>query len=118
MPYIKQDQREALKVIQPANAAQLCYMFSLYLKTEPRTGPIGYRNLIDSYIAGYPKEEVSWKVYAEVLAGAMGALLEVRRRSLPLDDSSDVLADAVGQWYVEVVGPYEDAKLAENGDVF
>ncbi len=114
MPYIKKAQRDALEIIQPANAAQLCYEMCQLIQLEGSPGT--YRALFDGYIAGFPKEEVSWKTYAEVMGAVLGTVSELGRRNLGYDRQP--LMDAFAKWYYEVVGPYEDTKIAENGDVF
>ena len=117
MPYIKQAQRDALKTIQPANAAQLCYELCYFVQLGPDNNKAGmYRSIFDAYLAGFPKEEVTWKTYAEVMGAVMGALAELGRRHLDYDRKP--LMEAFSTWYYEVVGPYEDQKIAENGDVF
>jgi hypothetical protein len=116
MPYIKQRERDILATIQPANAAQLCYVLCELVAAPINNVQEAYRAVFDGYIAGFPKEEVSWKTYAEVMGAILGTVSELGRRKLNYDRQP--LMDAFAKWYYEVVGPYEDAKITENGDVF
>jgi len=114
MPYLKQFERTILQTIQPATAAQLCYEFCVGVVAGVPAE--NYRAVFDSYIAGFPKEEVTYKTYAEVMGAVLGTLSELARRNLDYDRKP--LQDAFARWYHEVVGPFEDTKIEQNGDVF
>lgn len=123
MPYIAEQRRRILKAGgQAENVGELTYLLTDAIIDAQDTYTGWFEDQLEVEIHEYlyvdRVGDPRFKDYAEVI-GALGAtLLEYDRR-----EGTDVrvrnrLNDFIWQWYGRVVGPYEDQKIIENGDVY
>ncbi len=82
-----------------------------YIKQEARKG----LNTISEYSSAAPANagELQY-VFAILIKGYLGS----EYRYQDLNDVMGALAGAQMEFYRKVVAPYEDKKIAENGDVY
>lgn len=122
MPYIVELER---KWIADGNTILSVGMLTYAITDALLSLPLGaditsvIREKIDEYIdaAGQP----SFQLYAEVLGALQAVRLEFHRREprkLFTRQVSRAVRVVTSDFYSQVIGPYEDQKIAQNGDVF
>lgn len=126
MPYITGRERiDLADGNDPLTAGQLTYLITVK-GLETGAGRNEILTLLRRYVEEHGK---CFQVFAEVLGACTAARLETRRRRL--DHSSRghrhleaaayklewAVRGASEDFYTHVVGPYEDKKIAENGDL-
>ena len=120
MPYITKTARQIIEeggVIQ--TGGELNYAFTREIAKHLGYGKeeltVGLMNRIDEFVGVHGK---SYTTFNTVLGALVGANLEYIRRMGPNNRVSDTFADVVAEFYGQIVGPYEDEKIKQNGDVY
>lgn len=118
MPYIKKEAREALKGMeQVTSAGELNYLLTTKILTEPNrfSFKLWLKHAIKNYV---DLNGESYQTFNDILGAASGALVEYVRRTGTVSQYQVDVQEVVSQWYLDEVGPYEDRKIKENGDVY
>ncbi len=126
MPYIEYRRRVCLAGDSPPRTpGELTYLFTRSLLGSPT--PDILRAALDRHVALYRDYagEDSFSTFAEILGSLAATELEYLRREPELRPSERVDGSMLGELdsaaldlYGSAVAPYEDAKKAENGDVY
>jgi len=139
MPYIKPENREP--VIRgehcPKDAGELNFMVTFMLLRAIEGKYINYKMLVEDLLQLAKEyaadQELKYQRINDVIGAFTGAWMEfVRRKTNRTYDYSmfdvdtaelyDCCGEAVGEaldtFYKVIVGPYEDTKIKENGDVY
>lgn len=123
MPYVTQAAKDDLHYLQPRNVGELTYRFTLLALSDNHYSD-KYNDLMFSAKLYWENGERKFQRHAEVLGALTAARLELKRRleccSVKLGHLADAkwaLESAQEDYYQSMVGPFEDAKIAENGDV-
>lgn len=123
MPYIKQAAKDDLHYLQPRNVGELTYRLTVVALSDNHYSD-KYNDLMFSAKLYWLNGQHNFQGHAEVLGAFTAARMELKRRleccSLKLGllaDARWALEAAEGDYYINEVGPYEDKKIAENGDV-
>lgn len=123
MPYLNYTLKKALdKGKVPETPGDLTYLLSKELIKATDTGagylPSDYYQHVQKYIGDSP----NFAVYAEVLGAIQATIFEYKRRKGLLQKWQQEELNKLNQLaitlYVFEVGPYEDAKIVENGDIY
>ena len=117
MPYISTASRKRLgneMSPNPQTCGELNYQFTRYLQ-DGLIEQWPYRCLMNRYVE---LKGLSYNTLNDVIGAVTGALMEMRRRDKGHAVSGSTLYSALQEWYAEVAGPYEDEKIAANGDVW
>lgn len=121
MPYLKYSRKQALdKGKVPETPGDLTYLLSkeLLRVTNGREFNADYGPLIDAYLGKTP----NFARYAEALGAIQATTFEfIRRKGLlhPWErEEVRKLELYAHSLYILQIGPYEDTKIAENGDIF
>lgn len=131
MPYIKQEIKDALHHgANPHNAGALTYMFTQALiHNDPSDVGDALENVIQKYYVAC-NEVFRYANYCTIMGSLTCAQYEFvrrriqergRKRKPPIPGDLQRVAaikDYIKNYYPKHVAPYEDTKLAENGDVF
>lgn len=126
MPYLTQEQKDALdNGAPPDTAGKLNYVLTRHALT------LRANNDEDKFYSAVEVEVCNYlaaveRVNYEVLNSVIGALECCRREwnrrrgtAYARDVSiADTLSDASSDFYTHTVVPYEDKKIAQNGDVY
>lgn len=117
MPYITKEDRATLAAgLSPQTVGQLNYSLTTMV-VKGGYSEAEYRQRLDLYIA--QQGGVNYTNINAVFGVVMCMLLElIRRKKAPLIPEYMKLKDAAMGLYEQVGGPYEDTKIAANGDVF
>lgn len=116
MPYITEDRRRALKRGVPAeNCGELNYLFSmLVLESDDMRGLDNeMQALCRQYIAHHG---LKYQHINDVMGALKGARVEMVRRT-GIHKFNTLFDDVAKCFYDDVAAPYEDVKIAENGDL-
>ncbi|MDP3645475.1 MAG: hypothetical protein Q8R25_00095 [bacterium] len=127
MPYIVQAERDAIRGgKRPENVGQLNYCLTIRLQRiygdEDWDTPEIVAEELESICRQYivDKKELCYQLANDVLGALICCKLEMWRRARP-SDPKDVwnyaLNKCIKRIYREIVAPYEDKKIKENGDV-
>lgn len=123
MPYLKWSRKMELdKGKLPKTPGDLTYLLSreLIKVTTPRRYPesADYHKYITSYLGESP----NFASYAEVLGAIQATIFEFKRRKGLLhywqQEEIHKLENVARALYIAEIGPYEDSKIAENGDIY
>ena len=125
MPYILKENYERA-AIEPRTPGELNFAFTRvlirYVGKEISAPLTIYqlRILIDAYIK---RKGMSYTYCNDIMGAITGALTEYNRRTnrgagLESNSITYIVSFVLGDWYADVVAPYEDKKIAENGDVY
>jgi hypothetical protein len=133
MPYIKRELREQLDenpflALQPGELNYVLTTFILHSLGHNPQCPHQWddeivREMIKLHVESYvAKNGRSYRTYNEVFGVLSCIVLEMARREvITVEEYMKVIA-SVGKfmedYYRFVVGPYEDAKIEENGEVY
>lgn len=124
MPYVTQPEREELKTARPTTVGQLNYVITkLALKyREAQTFPVSQlATEIRNTIAWYMPEKKNYELFNGIIGVLQCARLEYARRTKRRDARDNrilfILDTVRDDFYKEVVAPYEDMKIALNGDI-
>ncbi len=121
MPYVKQGDREYLRkylidgssVPEDPGPLNFCITTSMINHTFNEDE---WFNRLEEYVYIQGK---SYTVLNEIMGVLICAWFEVKRRDYPLwTEYSDRLEKLGKRFYDEVIAPYEDIKIKENGDVY
>lgn len=120
MPYIPGNERN--KLITNGEVAQtlgqLTYLLTHHCLNTPEPWlHLALRREAEDYLD--VQDAVNYSTLASIIGCFQCARLEFRRRRP--DDyivADDALADIMQDFYRQIVAPYEDNKIKENGDVF
>lgn len=122
MPYIAQDDRKALDSgsRQPATAGELNYMISTTVLASIKIG--SRQTVLFDCLLLIGKEYIgraglNYAHINDVLGAYSGAALELRRRTRYCGVESRLISDVSDRFYSDVAAPYEDTKIAANGDL-
>ncbi len=125
MPYIKSEDREYVKDNGPRTAGELNYVVTVALiandhpeiTKEDITGALFpmFQALIGNYITD---KGLSYQTLNDIVGALIGARLEFQRRKDRSNLLCDELMQFLGDFYMNIVGPYEDRKIIDNGDVY
>lgn len=125
MPYITPVERTQIdKGATPSGAGGLCYQLTKLALRGETAQETRYtaRSMFERYAMSKSKDagRTSWAHYAEVMGAVMGMAAEFKRRERLLGSAEQLqaIANELGSFYTQVIGPYEDTKITENGDVF
>jgi hypothetical protein len=119
VPYITQDRRIQLEDLESAgdlSAGDLTYLFFKAAKEYDQTWTlVGH---LDRLSARYLLDEPRFSKYCTVL-GALDSTNRELKRRFPQETifSRKVLTQYAEDFFYEVMVPYEQARLSENGDV-
>lgn len=119
MPYISQKaKRELATIRRPKGAGELNYTLTLLLLDSPH--PTIFRLKIDQIISEYIRENgLKYQSFNDLAGAFMLSGGEFYRRTGTLPEAmSEIMADCLWGFYKDVVGPYEDNKIKENGDLY
>lgn len=115
MPYIDNASRTRLEQGGPVNTAgeltYLIYKAAKYLDYDAAKAEI--RTQINRYLK--PIKEPRYADYCIVIGALSASVHELDRRGYGA--SGDCVADALLDFYVNVVGPYENKAIEKNDDV-
>lgn len=122
MPYIDPQRRKQLgrDEERPLTAGELNYVLTKGLLDLQRNDDLRFgRSLIETEIEKYlAGRNPSYTLYNEVMGALTGCALEWRRRTGDGIVAPTVLNDALRDFYFNVVAPYEDDKINQNGDIY
>lgn len=123
MPYVTQAAKDDLHYLQPRNVGELTYRFTLIALSDNHYSD-KYNDLMFSAKLYWENAEKKFQRHAEVLGAFTAARLEIVRRLDCCSVKTGIIADAkwalenvAFDYYLNVVGPYEETKIADNGDV-
>jgi hypothetical protein len=122
MPYIDQAARSYIGMAGlPRNPGELNYVVTTMTQRVPEglTGTLvcAVAEEVEGYLAAKP--HIGYAEFNEVLGVLDAAAREYRRRKPPeWPRSVLILARVADKLYEDRVGPYEDTKIKENGDVY
>lgn len=120
MPYVTKEARDYVRDHVPTNAGELCYQLTMgvlaksdYAATR-RYALQCFEQYVESRRLG------SWQNFCDCMGATMGMAGEVKRQGFmeTHQEQAKAVGDALGQYYKDVIAPYEDKKIAENGNVF
>lgn len=116
MPYIKQEDRERA-VDHPENAGELNFAITTLVVEEENleTFIAKVEELVSDYVE---RKGVNHTVGNEVVGVFMCAAAEVERRGVNRVEHASCLIILGFNFYYNVLAPYEDQKIKENGDVY
>lgn len=115
MPYISKKDRSALALRNPQNAGELNYLLTLLIlsKNEDLKEEIEFQ--INTYIEN---KGLRYQNCNDVFGALVGCGLELRRRfGDTYNIEIDILYRVLHTFYDELVGPYEEEKIRDNGDL-
>lgn len=116
MPYIDDRARRSLELTgMPRNAGELNYTITrLVLARGDEAKPA-----IENAIARYAIRQggASYATYNDIMGVLLCVGFELVRRGVDTDPVLDVLTEIADDYYFQVIGPYEDRKITENGDL-
>lgn len=127
MPYISQERRDQLRTVRfdnperhkPQTPGELNYLVTNAMLTSVSEKELkdNMNGLIMLYQAGNPK---NYQTFNDIFGAFVMAQIEYERRTgVELDWSVRmVMNGALLHLYDDVIGPYEDRKIEENGDVY
>lgn len=127
MPYITPKQRQEIKTgAFPRNPGELNFALSDFISKANPQGDYRkfFKLTLETYVASALKRtdgngKLRYVHINELMGVVVSIMLELRRRRLEKYILVlGQLTDVAGEWYDRVAGPYEDTKIAENGDVF
>lgn len=117
MPYVAQEARAELETRKPENAGELNYVLTMILaQNDIYSADAGIEDLLWFAITDYldRKDRESYGYYNEVIGVLRCAELEHLDRHWV---GAWLLSRLQKRLYAERVRPYEDTKIAENGDI-
>lgn len=130
MPYLTDAHKHALDVGGvPETPGELTYLVTRALLGNPREASMAeaLQAAVDRYLSGLATDP-GYVNYCVIIGALTCAALEHERRLGTPGDPYDVPDDAWNalqdlaqfeqDFYRNVIGPYEDTKIAENGDVY
>lgn len=125
MPYIKQENRTLIdsKKVYPRNAGELNYAITQCFIQQPVGIPVlSFANSIKKLVIQYIRTNgLKYQQINDVIGALNGVWWEARRR-LGETDQVNLLFEAItlveDNFYHAVVGPYEDEKIQENGELY
>lgn len=119
MPYITEGAKDLLaRGGAPRTAGELTYCFTVEMLAAPGGHAILKQALQAATVSYLTAHDHSYGSYASILGALVGAASEWDRR-MPLQPWKAVATRAyITEFYEQVVVPYEDAKIRENGDVY
>lgn len=114
VPIIRSDVRDG--TLWPRNAGELNYLLTTLIIDERLTHET-IQEAVDRFL--WAQETVNYQAYNDVMGAVIGAGQEAHRRGVGNGwGIHHTLVGWLEDWYDAVVGPYEDTKIAENGDVY
>ena len=123
MPYILKECYERAKDA-PNTTGELNFAFTCVLMNGAvgAITPVKAVLQFDVLITGYVKRKsLCYMTINDILGALLGCSIEFARR-VPDEELSATMIDLVGiiiaDFYDTVAAPYEDKKIAENGDVY
>lgn len=118
MPYISRREKELL---DGGTAPQTCgHLTYLIYRAALDNNSLDLDEPVQAAVDRFLPEEPRFEDFAHVLGAVYAAALELTRRHPrgPLGTTAPYgLYTFASKFYSEVVGPYEDKKIEENGDV-
>jgi hypothetical protein len=121
MPYIPDSDKQALLAgVPPQKAGELTYLITHEFVEAVKQDLVPMHAHIENHIGRYIQSKgKSFQTFAEIMGAICAAGLEWERREQPkLEPVVSVLSDVAADFYEQVVAPYEDQKITENGDVY
>ena len=118
MPYITFYRRHAIFSAGevPANAGELNYLVTMYIQTLEITRLASYiRQVIDEYVTLHTEK---YQTYNDVFGALDCAKREMLRRGKYNHLARGIIDNLLDELYYKHVGPYEDTKILQNGDVY
>jgi len=127
MPYVTMAVRGELSLLRhPRTAGELNYVLTRAILAELEGS---YRKGLEDHayeiIERYwlDASPQSYQAINDILGACLGCVVEARRRlvlpaAILVDNAADSIANAVQQFYEWYAAPYENRKIAENGDVY
>ena len=122
MPYIKNDIRDYIwqngdyDVQRCHNPGDLNFLLTKIVVTNKDLKTLE-TTLFKVVMEYHTKNSLCYQVCNDVVGAIIGCSLELKRRKRLSDDEKDVLVHVCSKYYDETVGPNEDLKISENGDV-
>ncbi len=135
MPYIKQERRKQLDVGPDfaQNAGELNYALTLIIKTALQeiadgedlasVGRVSASAWAAAVLIYIGDKGESYQTFNDIIGAWTGAFMEFERRHPELMSDpgyqglSEGFSEGLVTFYTHMVGPYEDLKIKENGDV-
>lgn len=122
MPYLIEARKMQLDAgFAPATPGDLTYLFTKALLGDPREATLheALQAAVDSYLETLSRQP-RYADYAVILGCLDATSREYQRRLGHRAEPSLtwMLTGFRDEFYVTVVAPYEDTKIAENGDVY
>jgi hypothetical protein len=123
MPYLAEQRKQELDEGLPATTpGDLTYLFTKVLLARS-WGREGLEGEIKGIVADYfDDKQPRYADYALVLGCLTSAVHEFFRRRFVIPShlwpNGHILDLFIDHWYSQVVAPYEDAKILQNGDVY
>ena len=125
MPYIVRERRPGLdaSITRPENPGDLNYLFTKILRSHTsEDASAAIRTHIANYIAD---KGLKYQYINDVLGALVGTQMEDFRQSIrkkinykmTFNERIDAVDRELEYFYFNLVGPYEDLKIEENGDV-
>lgn len=120
MPYLTKKRIAELKnpKAKVLGAGDLTYLMTKSLLDQPEGYSVSQRLEVD--IARYMPDEPRYENYAVVLGCLASTKMEYERRIVAFHTHRCIeeLDSFAADYYMDVIAPYEDKKIQENGDVF
>jgi hypothetical protein len=118
MPYIQADRRAEITAgSPPKNGGELNYLFTSLILTGKPLKSVPFEQICTDF---WNLSEQRYAVINEIGGAAFNCALEFKRRGFHNTHRAGLLA--LGEGYIDFyrifAGPYENAKIQENGDVF
>lgn len=123
MPYIKQADRERIRTTgEPTNAGELNYVITLKLIAWDRVQNFNLTEDLSDICKGY-LVDLNYQKVNDVTGALMCAIAEFGRRrpdtgEMTRDWISNCIGNVIESIYMNIAAPYEDTKIAANGDVY
>jgi hypothetical protein len=116
MPYIKEDRRRELTPgTAPQNGGELNYLISMLVLEADDTRALKKEILALARLYLQAKG-MNYQHCNDIMGALTGARLEMSRR-LDSKKFDGLFHDTLFEFYYEIVAPYEDVKIKENGDL-
>lgn len=112
MPYLTEDEK---KLLDGGSIPQTCgHLTYLIFRTALDNYTLDKFDLLQDAVDKYLPANPKFEDFAKVLGSIYAAALEMERRYFR---TSLALYDFAANFYKDVIGPYEDKKIEQNGDV-
>lgn len=119
MPYITKESREYIDngLSEPVSPGELNYALTKLLNENysREAFALRFKEIAAAYVE---VREEKYQTFNDIVGAGVSAVLEhLRRKNGLYFPQGQWLFDELQQFYLRVVGPYEDRKIKENGDI-